>query len=130
MEEFVRYLKFVFFCGVSLIIELFFKGLLGSLGVPSNIIVDYLILLVYIVCDLLLNRKFTFQSDNNKYIALLKLTIFYLIYVPVSNMLVNYVGEDNHSIIIIMVVFNLLLEYMYQKYFIFLKTIDKKIVKF
>ena len=130
MEEFVRYLKFVFFCGVSLIIELFFKGLLGSLGVPSNIIIDYLILLVYIVCDLLLNRKFTFQSDNNKYIALLKLIIFYLIYVPVSNMLVNYVGEDNHSIIIIMVVFNLLLEYMYQKYFIFLKTIDKKIVKF
>ena len=69
-----------------------------------------------------LNRKFTFQSASNVPIAMLKVAVFYLIFTPVSGWLgdlADTAGWNHYLIEALVMASNFILEFLYQKFFVF-----------
>jgi len=90
---------------------------------------SYIISLVLsVLWNFTLNRKYTFKSANNVPVAMAKVAIFYLIFTPASTALGNYLtgtlGWNDYLVTGINMVLNLVLEYFYQKYVVFANSID------
>ncbi|MBR1478913.1 MAG: hypothetical protein IJ608_13295 [Lachnospiraceae bacterium] len=66
--------------------------------------------------------------QGNVSIAMLKVACFYLVFTPVTTILGNYLVETlgwNDILVTVMnMAFNLVMEYFYDRYFVFGKTID------
>ena len=89
----------------------------------------YLIALILsVLWNFTLNRRFTFQSAGNVPIAMLKVVCFYAVFTPVSTIVGNYLAENcgwNDLLVTILnMAVNLVTEYLYDRYFVFGKTID------
>ena len=92
----------------------------------------YLIALVLsVIWNFTLNKEYTFKSTTNVPIAMLKVGLFYLIFTPVSTILGNYLVEklnwNEYLVTGINMLSNFVLEYLYDKYYVFKGTIDTKI---
>ena len=86
-KEFFRALKFVLFSASAGIIELVVFALLNELlHLPYWL--SYLIALVLsVLWNFTLNRKFTFQSANNVPKAMLLVALFYAVFTPLTTLL-------------------------------------------
>ena len=89
----------------------------------------YLIALIAsVVWNFTLNRQFTFQSANNVPVAMLKVAAFYAVFTPVSTILGNYLAETRGwpGILVtgLNMACNFVLEYLYDRYFVFGKSLD------
>ena len=75
-----------------------------------------------------LNRRFTFQSANNVPVAMIKVACFYAVFTPVTTIGGNYLAENlgwNDVLVTILnMALNLVTEYLYDRFFVFGKTID------
>ena len=74
-----------------------------------------------------LNRRFTFKSANNVPVAMLKVAVFYLIFTPVSSYLGTLAtnnGWNEYLVQALVMLSNLVLEFLYQKYFVFRNSIN------
>ena len=92
-------------------------------------------LLLSVIWNFTLNRKFTFQSASNVPIAMLKVLAYYLVFGPLSIWLAQMYLIDtlNWNEILVkaaVMLVNFVTEFLYQRYFVFRKTIDTKIVSF
>ncbi len=90
---------------------------------------SYLIALILsIVWNFTFNRRYTFKSANNIPIAMLQVLIFYAIFTPASTILGHYLVTtllwDEYLVTGINMVANFLLEFTYQRYYVFRKSID------
>ncbi|TAH74724.1 MAG: GtrA family protein [Anaerolineaceae bacterium] len=127
-KETIRIVKFFLFSVSAGIIEISVFALLNELTRwtywPSYIIA----LTLSVLWNFTLNRKFTFQSASNVPVAMIKVAIFYLIFTPTTAMLGNYLAEDlrwnEYLVTAINMVLNLTTEYLYNRFFVFGKTID------
>ena len=75
-----------------------------------------------VIWNFTLNRKFTFQSASNVPIAMLKVAFFYLVFTPVSGWLGDFAdtaGWNHYLIEALVMASNFILEFLYQKYFVF-----------
>lgn len=102
------------FGSTALFIEvLFFKYWVGYL----------LGLILSILWNYTLNRKFTFKSSNNIAIAMIKVAIFYAIFTPVSTIIGEYFvknrGINDLIVLAITMLANFVLEFLYTKYFVY-----------
>ena len=84
-----------------------------------------------VIWNFTFNRKFTFQSANNVPIAMLKVLGYYLVFGPLSIgfvqlYLIDYLGLVKWELLLkIAVMFvNLVTEFLYQRWFVFGKTLD------
>ncbi len=132
MKEFVRVLKFIFFSISAGLIEM------GSFSLLTEFTElpywpRYLIALVLsVLWNFTLNRKFTFQSSNNIPKAMFKVFIYYLIFTPLSTILGDYlvkIGLNDYIATLINMVINLITEFLYQRYYVFKDSIDTKPIK-
>ncbi len=87
----------------------------------------YLIALILsVLWNFTFNRKFTFKSANNIPIAMAKVALFYAVFTPISTILGNYFtgtkGVNEYIVLGITMLFNLTLEFIYDKYFVFKET--------
>ena len=127
-SELIRTVKFVLFSISAGAIEL------GSFTVMYEVLhweywVAYLIALVLsVVWNFTLNREFTFRSASNVPIAMLKVAAYYAVFTPVTTLLGKYLegtcGWDGMVVTILNMVLNFVTEYLYQRFFIFGKSID------
>lgn len=90
---------------------------------------NYLIALILsVLWNFTLNRKFTFRSAGNVPIAMLKVAAFYAVFTPVSTILGNYLvetcGWNDFLVTLLNMALNLGTEYLYDRFFVFRKTID------
>lgn len=127
-NEILRVVKFVCFSMSAGVIQLVAFTLLNEL-VKWPYWPCYLIALVLsVLWNFTLNRKFTFKSANNVPVAMLKVALFYCVFTPVTTVLGNYLAEDLHwneyLVTIINMALNLTTEYLYDRFFVFRKTID------
>jgi len=127
-KELLRTLKFVFFSLSAGIIELVSFSLLNEL-VKWPYWPCYLIALTLsVLWNFTLNRRFTFQSASNVPVAMVKVFAFYCVFTPVSTWLGNYLAEtllwNEYLVTILNMAANLVLEYFYQRFFVFRNTID------
>lgn len=78
-----------------------------------------------VIWNFTLNRKFTFKDASNVPIAMLKVAIFYIIFIPLSGwwtgVLVNNYGWSEVLVKILTMLINFVSEFFYQKYFVFKK---------
>ena len=128
-KEMVRALKFFLFSVSAGAIQLLVTEVLLALVTDWTYWVRYLIgLVASVIWNFTFNRKFTFKSAANVPIAMLKVFGFYVVFTPLSTLLANYLEADLGWLEILVqgliMVINLITEFIYQKYFVFKGSID------
>lgn len=95
-----------------------------------NYWVCYLVSLVLsVVWNFTLNRNITFKSATNVPKAMFKVFCFYLVFTPVTTIggnSLSQIGWNPYVIEIGSMVLNFITEYLYDRFFVFGKTIDTK----
>lgn len=121
-EEIIKFIKFTFFSISAGLIEIGSFTLLTELT-KLNYWVCYLTALILsVLWNFTLNRKFTFKSSNNVSVAMLKVAIYYAIFTPLSTYLGNLVvnaGVNEYIVTIGNMIINFITEFFYQKYIVF-----------
>ena len=86
----------------------------------------YLIsLILSIVWNFTLNRKYTFGSASNVPVAMSKIFAFYLVFTPLSTYLGNLAdgaGVNEYVVLAVTMLCNFVLEFIYSKFFVFKDT--------
>lgn len=89
---------------------------------------SYLIALILsVLWNFTLNRKFTFKAANNIPIAMLKVALFYLVFTPLSTWwgdALTKIHWNEYLILGITMLSNLILEFLYTKYFVYKNAIN------
>ena len=127
-KEILRAVKFTLFSLSAGIIQI------GSFELMDKLLLwpywpCYLIaLLLSILWNFTLNRKFTFQSASNVPVAMVKVLLFYAVFTPLStiggNYLVTNLSWNEDLVLIISMLLNFILEFLYQRYFVFKDSLD------
>ena len=128
MKEFWRFIKFVLFSISAGVIEIVSFALLSELT-PLKEWISYIISVVLsVIWNFTFNRKFTFKSANNIPIAMVKVALFYVVFIPLTALLEKFLTEDllwsGLLATAINMVLNFILEFFYQRYFVFGKSLD------
>ena len=119
-KEFLRAVKFTLFSISAGVIQILTFTLLNEFAdIPFW--PCYLIALVLsVVWNFTLNRKYTFHSANNVPIAMLKTLAFYAVFTPLSTLLEYYLadkmGYNEYLITALNMILNFALEYLYQRF--------------
>ena len=127
-KEFLRAVKFTLFSISAGLIQI------GSFEILDKLLLwqywpAYLVaLLLSILWNFTLNRKFTFQSASNVPVAMAKVLLFYAVFTPLStiggNYLVTALRWNEDLVLIISMLLNFVLEFLYQRYFVFRDSLD------
>ena len=127
--EFFRMLKFVGFSISAGVIQIAsFEILYHAINWywwPSYLIS----ITLSVIWNFTFNRKFTFQSANNVYIAMAWTLLYYVAFIPISvfggNELEN-IGWHGTLVTVLMMLLNFVTEFAWQRYFVFRKSINTK----
>lgn len=130
-KELLRTIKFTLFSISAGIIEIVSFTLLNEfLNLPYW--PCYLIALVLsVIWNFTLNRKYTFQSANNVPIAMLKVLGYYCVFTPLSTILGNYLAEtllwNEYIVTILNMLLNFVTEYLFDRFVVFRNSIDTNV---
>ncbi len=127
-KELIRSLKFLLFSISAGIIQILSFTLLNEL-LHLPYWVSYLIALVLsVIWNFTLNRRFTFRSANNVPVAMLKVAAYYAVFTPLSTLLEKYltetVGWNEYLVTLINMVLNFVTEYLFDTFVVFRGAID------
>ncbi len=91
----------------------------------------YLLSLVLsVLWNFTLNRKFTFQSASNVPVAMFKVFLFYLVFTPLTTLSGNYLTSSLHwndyLVTGLNMALNLITELFYDKYIVFTDALKKE----
>ncbi len=129
-KELLRVIKFTFFSISAGLIQFLVFTLLTELTqwtywpcyLPS--------VLLSVLWNFTLNRRFTFQSAANVPVAMLKTLAFYAVFIPLSSILGEYLTEkllwNDYLVQIINMLLNFVLEFLYQRYVVFRDSLDNR----
>ena len=127
-KEAIRAIKFTLFSISAGIIELSVASLLDWLTDWPYWPCYLIALICSVIWNFTLNRQFTFQSANNVPIAMAKVLMFYAVFTPASTFFVKFLTENLGWPGILAtglnMAFNLVLEFLYDRFFVFGKTLD------
>lgn len=128
-KELLRTVKFVLFSISAGAIQIVSFTLMEEiLHLPHWL--SYLVALILsVLWNFTLNRKFTFQSANNVPIAMTKVALFYLVFTPLSTWWTAVLTGPNiawneYLVLILTMLVNFVTEYLYDRFFVFGKSID------
>lgn len=128
-KEFLRTVKFTLFSLSAGIIQVLSFTLMEEVFHITHW-VSYLVALVLsVLWNFTLNRKFTFHSASNVPIAMLKVAAFYLVFTPLSTwwtaaLTSESVGANEYIVLIGTMIINFVTEYLFQRFFVFGKSLD------
>jgi Predicted membrane protein len=132
-REALRIVKFVLFSASAGLIQASTIALLENFtGLPSW--ACYLCgLVLSVLWNFTLNRKFTFQSANNVPIAMAKVAAYYAVFTPLSTWGVKLLTEQCgwHPALAdgLAMLTNLVTEFLYQRFVVFGRSIDTAVPK-
>ena len=129
--ELLRTIKFTLFSVSAGVIQILCFTLLNEL-LSLKYWLAYLISMVLsVLWNFTLNRKFTFKSAANVPVAMLKVAFFYLIFTPLSTWWTAALTEpaygicwNEYFVVALTMLCNFVLEYIYQRFFVFGKSLD------
>lgn len=126
-KELLRTLKFVFFSISAGLIQTLSFTLLNELC-HLEYWVSYLVALILsVLWNFTLNRKFTFHSAANIPLAMLKVAGFYLVFTPLSTWwtaALTDIGWNEYLVLALTMVVNFVTEYLFQRFVVFGKSLD------
>ena len=152
-KSILMFIKFALFSCSAGLIQIVSFTLMNELLLPSSFIQNliqenetfgkimeseygpiYLVALILsVLWNFTINRKFTFKSAANVPIAMLKVFGYYLVFTPISTLLGNYFTDDvmiNEYIVLgVTMVINMVTEYLFTRYVVYrnqIGTAEKK----
>lgn len=132
-KEILRFIKFALISASAGIIEIGSFTLLTELT-PLSYWPCYLIALVLsVVWNFTINRRYTFQSAGNVPVAMLKVAAYYAVFTPLSTILGNYLVEtllwNEYLVTAINMILNFATEFLFDRYVVFRDSIDTRETK-
>ena len=127
-KELLRSLKFFLFSVSAGIIELVTFTLLNELTSWSYWPCYLIALVLSVLWNFTLNRRYTFQSAGNIPVAMWKVFGFYCVFTPLSTIggsfLADHLLWNEYLVTGLNMVCNFVLEYLYDRFVVFGKTLD------
>ena len=127
-KETLRVVKFVMFSISAGVIEILSFTLLNELTDWPYWPCYLIALILSVIWNFTLHRKFTFTSVANVPVAMAKILAFYCVFTPVTTILGNYLAESLHwneyIVTGINMGLNISTEYLYDRFVVFRKTLD------
>jgi putative flippase GtrA len=127
-KEWIRSVKFLCFSVSAGVIEIVAFTLLNEFSGWSYWPCYLTALILSVLWNFTLNRRYTFQSANNVPVAMLKVAAFYLVFTPVSTILGDYLAEtllwNEYLVTVLNMLANFVLEYLYDRFVVFRGSID------
>ncbi|MBQ3577601.1 MAG: GtrA family protein [Firmicutes bacterium] len=127
-KELMRAVKFTLFSISAGLIEIVSFSLLNELTNWSYWPCYLIALVLSVLWNFTLNRKFTFRSAANVPVAMMKVAAYYAVFTPLSTMLGSYLadslGWNEYLVTGLNMVLNFVTEFLYQRYFVFGDSID------
>ena len=127
-KEKLRMIKFAFFSVSAGIIEALSFTLLTELTGMSYMPRYLIALVLSVLWNFTLNRRFTFQSANNVPKAMLLVALFYCVFTPATTFLGNFLtgtlGWNDYVATGINMVLNFVTEYLYDRFVVFKDSLD------
>ena len=132
--ELLRSAKFVLFSISAGLIQVVSFALLNEL-LHISYWVSYLVSLVLsVLWNFTLNRKYTFRSANNVPVAMLQVAGFYLVFTPLSTWWTAVLTEpaygimlDEYLVLIGTMLINFVTEFLFDRFIVFGKSIDSAV---
>lgn len=131
MKETLRAVKFVLFSISAGVIEL------GSFALFNELLhwdywFSYLLALVLsVLWNFTLNRKFTFKSANNVAKAMFLVFLYYCVFTPTTTWLEHFLTGNlwwnEYIATIINMVLNLITEFLFQRYVVYGRSVDSAV---
>lgn len=129
-DNYLQMIKFTLFSLSAGIIQIlsftFLFEVIGFIYWPSYLVA----LTLSVLWNFTLNRKFTFKSASNIPIAMSKIAFFYLVFTPLSTWWGDALTKLNYNeylILAVTMVSNLILEFLYTKYYLYRHSINTAI---
>jgi len=130
MKEWVRVVKFTFFSISAGLIQIASFTLFNELLKLPYWLSYLLALVLSVLWNFTLNRRFTFKSAANVPIAMLKVAAFYVVFTPLSTWLEHWytmgLGWNEYLATAANMILNFVTEFLYQRFFVFGKSIDTR----
>ena len=128
-KELLRTVKFVLFSASAGIIQVLSFTLFEEVLHLTHWLSYLLALVLSVLWNFTLNRRFTFYSAGNIPVAMAKVAVFYLIFTPLSTwwtavLTGDAIAWNEYVVLIGTMLVNFVLEYLYDRFFVFGKTID------
>lgn len=127
-NELIRTVKYALVAASAGIIQM------GTFAIFESVLkttywTGYLIsLILSVIWNFTLNRRYTFKSAANIPAAMLKVLAYYAVFTPVSTLLGNYlaetVGWNGYVVEIICMLLNFITEFLFQRFVVFRNSID------
>lgn len=128
MKEVWRFMKFAFFSVSAGLVEMGSFALLNEFTDMPYWPCYLIALVLSVVWNFTLNRKFTFKSTANYSKAMLMVFAYYLVFTPLSTLLGHWLadglGWNEYLVTGINMLLNFSTEFLYQRYVVFGKSID------
>ena len=127
-KEVLRVVKFVMFSISAGIIDIVSFTILNEFTGWKYWPCYLIALILSVLWNFTLNRKFTFKSASNVPVAMAKIALFYCVFTPVTTIMGNYLAEDllwnDYIVTGINMGLNITTEYLYDRFVVFRKSID------
>ena len=127
-KEFWRAVKFTLFSVSAGIIEIVSFTLLTELTDWSYWPCYLIALVLSVLWNFTLNRKYTFKSAANVPVAMLKVAAYYAVFTPLTTIGGNYLAENlgwNDSLVTgINMALNLVTEFLFQRFVVYRDSVD------
>ena len=127
-KEIIRTIKFVLFSASAGIIQIVSFTLLTEFSGLSYWPCYLISLVLSVLYNFTINRKFTFHSAANVPIAMLKVFIYYLIFTPLStiggNFLVETLDWNDYLVEILSMLLNFITEFLFTRFVVYGKQVD------
>lgn len=132
-DELIRTIKFTLFSLSAGAIQLISFTLMNELLDLPYWPCYLTALILSVIWNFTLNRKFTFKSANNVPVAMMKVLGYYAVFTPLSTIFGNWLAEDllwNEYLVTILNMFlNFITEYLFDRFVVFGKSIDTAVKK-
>ena len=127
-QEALRAVKFALFSVSAGLIQIGSFTLFNEVF-QWNYWVCYLLSLVLsVLWNFTLNRKYTFRSAANVPVAMAKVAAYYAVFTPLSTLLGNWLvaglGWNEYLVTALNMILHFVTEFLYQRWFVFGKSID------
>ncbi len=130
MKEFGRMVKFTLFSISAGLVEIASFTLFNEVMRLTYWLGYLLALVLSVLWNFTLNRRYTFKSAANVPVAMLKVAAFYVVFTPLSTALEHYytatLGWNEYVATGLNMLLNFVTEFLYQRYFVFGKTLDTR----
>lgn len=128
-KELLRSVKFIFFSISAGLIQIAAFTLMEEVFHVTHWVAYLTALALSVLWNFTLNRKFTFHSAGNVPVAMLKVAVFYLVFTPLSTWWTAVLTGpeflwNEYVVLIGTMLINFVTEYLYQRFFVFGRTMD------